>query len=50
LEAGSFSPSWMVDGVHPGNEVFSAFRDRAIERGWRIWAQPHLDLIKRYRL
>lgn len=27
LESGGYSPSWLVDGVYPGDEAFDAFRE-----------------------
>jgi hypothetical protein len=37
LEKGGHGPSYMIDGVHPGEERVSALRDALGEEGWSTW-------------
>ena len=37
LEKGPYGPSYMIDGVHPGEESVSALRDALHEAGWSTW-------------
>ena len=37
LEKGGHGPSYMVDGVHPGDEAIRALRDALEAEGWSTW-------------
>lgn len=37
LQKGGNGPSYMVDGVHPGNEQIRALRDALEQEGWSTW-------------
>ncbi|TKV84177.1 hypothetical protein ERJ99_031260, partial [Pseudomonas aeruginosa] len=41
LESGGYSPSWLVDGVYPGDEAFDAFRETLDARGWKVWVHSN---------
>ncbi|WP_252719558.1 hypothetical protein, partial [Acinetobacter baumannii] len=43
LESGGYSPSWLVDGVYPGDEAFDAFRETLDARGWKVWVHSNRD-------
>lgn len=43
LEGGGYSPSWLVDGVYPGEEAFDAFREAMDARGWKVWVHSNRD-------
>jgi tetratricopeptide (TPR) repeat protein len=37
IESGGHGPSYMIDGLHPGEELLTAWRDRLEEEGWKTW-------------
>ncbi|WP_296260525.1 MULTISPECIES: hypothetical protein [unclassified Pseudomonas] len=37
LEKGVFGPSWLVDGIYPGDEAFAALREVTEAEGWQLW-------------
>ena len=37
LQSGGFGPTYMVDGVHPGEEEVRALRDALEAEGWGTW-------------
>lgn len=46
LQAGGYASSWLVDGVHPGEEAINALREEIQARGWKLWLHSRDD----YRL
>lgn len=43
LESGGHAASWLVDGVHPGEEAWAAFSDAVKDRGWKLWTHSADD-------
>ncbi|MBB5736918.1 tetratricopeptide (TPR) repeat protein [Xanthomonas arboricola] len=37
LQAGGYGSSWLVDGVHPGEQAIEALRQDIEARGWKLW-------------
>lgn len=43
LESGGHAASWLVDGVHPGEDAWAIFSDAVKARGWKVWAHSADD-------
>ncbi|MCP3040289.1 hypothetical protein K6X12_14505 [Xanthomonas euvesicatoria pv. allii] len=43
LQPGGYANSWLVDGVHPGDEVIEAMRADLEMRGWKMWLHSRDD-------
>lgn len=43
IEEGEYAPSWFVDGVYPGEELFSQFESRVRESGGLMWVSSEED-------
>lgn len=43
LEEGGYAASWLVDGVHPGEEAWKAFSEAVAAQGWKLWTHNRDD-------
>lgn len=43
IEEGEYAPSWFVDGVYPGEELFSQFESSVRESGGLMWVSSEED-------
>ncbi|GJL34667.1 hypothetical protein TUM17576_14870 [Enterobacter hormaechei] len=43
IEEGSYAPSWFVDGVYPGEEMFDQFEKKVREFGGQVWVSSEAD-------
>lgn len=43
LQRGGYAGSWLVDGVHPGEDAWTAFSEAVEARGWKLWTHSPDD-------
>ncbi|MBB4132306.1 hypothetical protein [Xanthomonas sp. 3075] len=43
LQPGGYGNSWLVDGVHPGEQAIDALREDIEARGWTLWLHSRDD-------